>query len=204
MISVVYSADGSLIFVIGVASSSTCLLSVLELGDFHSQNIMVDVDSDINHPHPKITSVIDWEFSGPDYVSSFAQYPLFIIDHPMWDEDHPMRERNVRDQATFDKLIREAERRNSRHSIAGQQLSRLISGSNAINRPCSFQICMAPFIRFFSHMYLEMMKTTFSTDYYWALMEKGILRKDKERFDMENGVWLRRGRFWVRMELVGT
>ena len=166
----------------------------LSPGDFHSQNIMVDVDSDTNHPHPKITSVIDWEFSGPDYVSSFAQYPLFIVDHPMWDEDHPMRERNVRDQATFDKLIREAERRNSRHSVPGERLSRLISGSNAIylfQQAMQFPDMYGPvYPLLFAHVFGDDEDATFSTDYYWALMEKGILRKDKERFDMENGVWL--------------
>lgn len=30
----------------------------------------------------------------------------------------------------------------------------------------------------------------FSADYYWALMENGILKKDKERFDKEHKAWL--------------
>jgi hypothetical protein len=164
----------------------------LSPGDFHSQNIMVDVDTDINHP--KITSVIDWEFSGPDYVSSFAQYPLFIVDHPMWDEDHPLRERNVQDQATFDKLIREAERSNSRHSVGGQQLSRLISGSYVIYL---FQQAMqfpamygSVYPLLFAQVFGDDEDETFSTDFYWALMEEGILKKDKEQFDKENRVWL--------------
>jgi hypothetical protein len=164
--------------------------------DFHSQNIMVDVDSDTNHPYPKITSVIDWEFSGPVFVSSFAQYPLFIVDHPMWDDDHPMCERNVRDRATFDKLNREAEGNNSRHSVAGEQLSSLISRSNAIYL---FQQAMqypAMYNSFYPLLFAHVFGADededelFSTDYYWALMEKGILRKDEERFDMENRVWL--------------
>jgi hypothetical protein len=39
--------------------------------DLHSQNIMI-VGSDTS---PRITAVIDWEFSGPYPTSSFAQYP---------------------------------------------------------------------------------------------------------------------------------
>jgi hypothetical protein len=42
----------------------------------------------------------------------------------------------------------------------------------------------------FAHVFGADEEETFSTDYYWALMEKGILRKDKERFDMEHSVWL--------------
>jgi Phosphotransferase enzyme family len=74
-------------------------------GDFHSQNIMI-IDADTL---PRIAGVIDWELSGTHATSSFAQYPLFIVDHPHWDDDNPLRLRNVRDQATFDVIMREAE-----------------------------------------------------------------------------------------------
>lgn len=57
-----------------------------------------------------LSAVIDWEFSGVEYVSTFAQYLFFIIDHP-WDKDHPLRERNVRDQATFNEILLEEVRR---------------------------------------------------------------------------------------------
>jgi len=41
-------------------------------GDFHSQTIMItDVDT-----HLRITGVIDWEFSGPEFAPSFAVPPL--------------------------------------------------------------------------------------------------------------------------------
>ncbi|KIM88331.1 hypothetical protein PILCRDRAFT_771158 [Piloderma croceum F 1598] len=51
-------------------------------GDFHSQNIMI-IDSDTS---PRIAAVIDWELSSPHATSSFAQYPLFIVDHPAWED----------------------------------------------------------------------------------------------------------------------
>ena len=96
-------------------------------GDFHSQNIIItDVDT-----HPRITGVIDWEFSGPDFPTALAQYPLFIVDHPAWEADHPLRERNIRDQATFDELILEAERIRP-NPVGGPRLSHLISNSYGI------------------------------------------------------------------------
>ncbi|KAG8946599.1 hypothetical protein FRC03_001333 [Tulasnella sp. 419] len=76
-------------------------------GDFHTQNIMI-VDGDTN---PRISGVIDWEWSRTLPTSSVAQYPLFIVDNPHWEPDDPMRERNVRDQETFIKVMREAESR---------------------------------------------------------------------------------------------
>ncbi|KAF9510052.1 hypothetical protein BS47DRAFT_1373386 [Hydnum rufescens UP504] len=85
--------------------------------DFHSQNIMVtDVDS-----VPRIVAVIDWEFSSTAATSSFAQYPLFIVDHPQWDDDHPLRSRNLRDQAKFNVFMNEAEGR--RKPDGGHRLS---------------------------------------------------------------------------------
>ncbi|KAF8964239.1 hypothetical protein BDZ97DRAFT_1660637 [Flammula alnicola] len=155
-------------------------------GDFHSQNIMItDVDT-----HPRITAIIDWEFSGPDFATSFAQYPLFIVDHPFWDEDHPLRKRNIQDQATFDELILEAER--IRNPVGGLLLSRLISNSYGIYL---FQQAMefpsmysSVYPLLFTHVFGE--DENFSTDYYWALMENGILKKDKERFDEESKAWL--------------
>ncbi|KAJ3513461.1 hypothetical protein NLJ89_g2933 [Agrocybe chaxingu] len=75
-------------------------------GDFHLQNIMV-IDTDT--PSPRITAIVDWEFTSTVPTSSFAQYPFFIIDHPIWEDDHPLKPRNVRDQATFVRLMREAE-----------------------------------------------------------------------------------------------
>ena len=40
----------------------------------------------------------------------------------------------------------------------------------------------------FAHIFGE--NEGFSCEYYHALMEKGILKKDNERFDKENQVWL--------------
>jgi len=82
--------------------------------------------------HPRITGVIDWEFSAAGFATSFAQYPLYIVDHPAWFEDHPLRERNLRDQATFDELIREAE--HIRIPVGSLQLSQLAMASTSSNR----------------------------------------------------------------------
>ena len=156
-------------------------------GDFHSQNIIItDVDT-----HPRITGVIDWEFSGPDFSTSFAQYPLFIVDHPAWDDDHPLRERNIRDQATFDELILEAER--IRHNpVGGPRLSHLISNCYGIylfvqlmDLPITSSVL---YPRLFAHVFGE--NNGFSVEYYDALMKNGILKKDNERFDREEQVWL--------------
>ncbi|KAH7881939.1 hypothetical protein F5I97DRAFT_458712 [Phlebopus sp. FC_14] len=80
-------------------------------GDFRSQNILVvDVES-----HPRITAIIDWDNAQAVCTSSFAQYPLFIVDNPLWDDTDDkvarLRQRNVQDQATFNRLLEEAERK---------------------------------------------------------------------------------------------
>jgi len=150
-------------------------------GDFHSQIIMItDIDT-----HPRITGVIDWEFSGPEFATSFAQYPLFIVDHPAWDEDHPRRERNIRDQATFDELILEAER--IRNPVGGPQLSHLVSNSYGIYLFEQVPITFSVLYPLFAFVFGE--DTNFSVEYYNALMEKGILKKDNERFGRENRAW---------------
>jgi hypothetical protein len=47
----------------------------------------------------------------------------------------------------------------------------------------------------FSVMYPELFayvyggERGFSADYYWALMENGLLRKEAQQFDKETGVW---------------
>jgi hypothetical protein len=153
-------------------------------GDFHSQNIMV-VDADTS---PRISGVIDWEFSGTLPTSSFSQYPLFIVDHPMWEDDHPLRPRNVRDQATFITLMREAERKKD---PGGRPLSPAFANSKgvylleqAIQFPGLFSQI---YPQLFSYVYGE--DKNFSTDYYWALMEHGILRKESQEFEMEAEVW---------------
>ncbi|KAJ3993348.1 hypothetical protein F5050DRAFT_1782577, partial [Lentinula boryana] len=150
----------------------------LSPGDFHSQNIMI---TDIISSHPRITAVIDWEFSGPDFASSFAQYPLFIVDHPHWDSDHPLRKRNVRDRVMFDELILEAERnRNPVDDFYGIYLFH-----QAMYFPGMYSL-VYPLL--FAYVFGD--DEDFSTDYYWALMENGILNRDQKRFEQEREVWL--------------
>ena len=158
----------------------------LSPGDFHSQNIMItDVDT-----NPRITAVIDWDYSGPDFAADFATYPLFIVDHPAWNEDNPLRKRNIQDQNTFDEIILEAER--NRNPVGGLPLSSLISNSYGV-----YLFQQAIYYSYtYSVTYPQLFKHVFgdddeiSADYYYAMMEEGILRKDRERFDKENEVWL--------------
>ncbi|KAF9014362.1 hypothetical protein BDZ89DRAFT_1076750 [Hymenopellis radicata] len=79
-------------------------------GDFHSQNIfIVDADSD----EPRISSIIDWDFTRTLCTSSFAQPPFFIVDHPLADPDdeqtQAMAGRNARDREVYTRLVREEE-----------------------------------------------------------------------------------------------
>ncbi|KAE9396562.1 hypothetical protein BT96DRAFT_1021270 [Gymnopus androsaceus JB14] len=130
-------------------------------GDFHSQNIMI-TDPKSSHPY-----------------------------HPAWDEDHPLRERNIRDQATFDELLLEAER--NRNPVGGSQLSHLISNSYGIY--LFQQVMYYPALRsvfyplLWAHVFGNEPEENFSDDYYFAL-ENGILCKDWQRFDRETEVWL--------------
>ena len=154
-------------------------------GDFHSQNIMItDTDSG-----PRIASVIDWEFSSTAATSSFAQYPLFIVNHPRWDEDHPLRPRNVRDQAVFNEIMHRAERK--RHPEGDLPLSRSFANSygiylfqQSIQSPIFFT-GLYPLL--FTHVFGE--EEGFSADYYWGLMEHGVLKKHTMRFEEETEVW---------------
>ena len=154
-------------------------------GDFHSQNIMI-VDADTS---PRITAVIDWEFSGTHATSSFAQYPLFIVDHPHWDCDNSLRQRNVHDQAIFNVFMREAEMK--RDPEGGLPLSRAFANcrgvylfEQAIQFPYMFP---QVYPQLFAHVFGE--EKSFSVDYYLALMHKGILRGEASQFKKEHEVW---------------
>ena len=144
------------------------------------------VDSDTS---PRIVAVIDWEFSGPYPTSSFAQYPLFVVDHPLWEDDNPLRQRNVHDQATFILLMREAEMK--KDSMGGLPLSRAFANcqgvylfEQALQYPGMFS---ALYPQLFAHVYGE--ERGFSADYYWALIENGMLRKEAQQFVKETEVW---------------
>ena len=160
-------------------------------GDFHSQNIMI-VDADTSSP--RISGVIDWEFSCTRGTSSFSQYPFFIIDHPIWDDDHPLRARNVRDQATFISLMREAERKKD-PSTSDLPLSHAFAKCHGVYL---FEQCIESEIMFselypqlFAYIYGEeedSKDADFSTEYYMAL-ENGILKKEGQQFRAETEVW---------------
>jgi hypothetical protein len=155
-------------------------------GDFHSQNIMVtDVES-----NPRVTAVIDWEFSATVATSTFAQYPLFIVDHPLWDDNHPLHPRNIRDQASFDKFMHEAERK--RNPDGGQPLSRVFANCIAVysfEQALSNPILHAKlFDQLFGLTYGDD-EDNFSVYYYRALMRKGVLRKETQQFENETAVW---------------
>ena len=155
-------------------------------GDFHSQNIMI-VDADTS---PRISAVIDWEFSGTIGTSSFANYPLFIVDHPMWKVDHPLRARNIRDQATFNSLMREAERKKDPTgdlplSHAFERCEGVYMFEQCIQFPNMFGL----YPQLFAHIYGADEDSDFLTEYYWALIENGILKKEAQQFKAEAEVW---------------
>jgi hypothetical protein len=153
-------------------------------GDFHSQNIMI-----INaNTSPRVSAVIDWELSGTHATSSFAQYPMFIVDHPRWEDDNPLRPRNIRDQTTFNVLMREAEM--EKDPTGDLPLSRAFATcqgvymfEQAIQYPGMFP---AIYPQLFAHIYGE--DRDFATDYYWSLMEHGILRREALQFGKETEV----------------
>ena len=70
-------------------------------GDFHSQkNLIFDAD----------TSFVSLVLSIGSFLAPM-EHPLVIVDNLMWEHNHPLGTRNVRDQATFISLMREAERK---------------------------------------------------------------------------------------------
>jgi hypothetical protein len=96
----------------------------LKHGDFNSQNVFIAKRND-----PRITAIIDWEFSSTTATSIFAQYPLFIVNNPsiplLEEREQESREqrakreerkrlhaRNLRDQAKFKFFIKRAKRQN--------------------------------------------------------------------------------------------
>ena len=154
-------------------------------GDFHSQNIMITaIDT-----HPRITAVIDWEFSASSFPTSFAHYPFFIVDHPAWPEDHPLCERNKKDQITFNEIILEAER--LRKPVDGPKLSRPISNSYGLylfHQVVRFPImCDELYPALFAHIFGE--GKDFHGDYMFALTYHGILKETWEQCEKENAVW---------------
>ena len=156
----------------------------LSPGDFQSPNIMI-VDADTS---PRISAVIDWELSCTEGTSSFSQYPLFLVDHPVWDDDHPLRQRNIRDQATFTSLMREAERK--KDPTGDLPLSHAFLTCRGLYL---FEQCMISDIMYsvlypelFSHIHGD--GEGFSAEYYRTL-QKGILKKKAQQFKVETEVW---------------
>jgi hypothetical protein len=154
-------------------------------GDFHSQNIMI-VDADKS---PRISAVIDWEFSGTVGTSSFSQYPLFIVDHPQWDDDHPIRPRNIRDQTTFNSLMREAERK--KDPTGDFPLSRAFARCQGVYLFEQSIQCPIMFTGLYPHLfaYIYGEDEAFETEYYRSLMKHGILKKEALQFKAETKVW---------------
>ena len=155
--------------------------------DFHSQNIMI-VDADTS---PRISAVIDWEFSRTHGTSTFAQYPFFIVDHPLWDDDNPIRERNIRDQATFNSLMHEAEKK--KDPSGDLPISRAYErclGVYLFEQCISSQIMASVlYPQLFAHIYGEDGEDVFSMEYSTALTEKGFLKKMDQQFVAETEVW---------------
>ncbi|TFK31466.1 hypothetical protein BDQ12DRAFT_739997 [Crucibulum laeve] len=156
-------------------------------GDFHSQNIMI---TDTDSPSPCISAVIDWEFTVTLPTSSFAQYPLFIVDHPFWEADHPLKTRNMQDQATFNRLMLASESR--LHPGEETSLSRAFATCRGLYL---FEQCMQDSMMFcalyedlFQHIFCEYdSKESFSGSYTYALTN-GILKNQTAQFEKEADV----------------
>ena len=156
----------------------------LQHGDFHSQNILV---ADFDTPSPRISAVIDWEFTSTEATSCFAQYPLFIVDDPLWDVNHPLKSRNLKDQSTFNDLIREAEGR------------LLPDGDLPLSQ--AFQKCQVVYLfqqcilhresssgldkLLFELVFGPPVKDSDFEDKYWDALLRGILKSQSERFKIE-------------------
>ncbi|KIJ41737.1 hypothetical protein M422DRAFT_31690 [Sphaerobolus stellatus SS14] len=160
----------------------------LSPGDFHSQNIMV---THADTSSPRITAVIDWEFTSTDPTSTFAQYPLFIVDHPYWNDDHPLKPRNMQDQATFNRLMREAESKSDPEgglplSQAYETCYGVYLFQQCMSDPAMFNVLYQPL---FQHIFGEQDKDEedFSVTYYQALMN-GILKKKTDQLEKEAAV----------------
>ncbi|TFK41658.1 hypothetical protein BDQ12DRAFT_765143 [Crucibulum laeve] len=156
-------------------------------GNFHSQNIMVtNIDSSLLH----ITAVIDWEFTVTNPTSSFARYPLFIVNHPYWDVDHSLKTRNVKDQATFNQLMLASESRlhpgeEPFLSWAFATCHGLYLFEQCIQDPMMFS---ALYDDLFQHIFCEYdEKESFLGSYYHALMY-GTLKNQTVQFDKEADV----------------
>ncbi|KIM81442.1 hypothetical protein PILCRDRAFT_501832 [Piloderma croceum F 1598] len=162
----------------------------LEHGDFHSQNIMV---TDVESNNPRITAVIDWDLTTTVPTSSFAQYPLFIVDHPAWKDEEPLRARNIRDQSAFDKFMQEAEL--TRNPAGGQPLSRAFANCLGVylfeQSLCSSDGSASVLLtQLFKHVFGDdVVETKLLSDYLLALMDKGLLKNKVERFQTERQVW---------------
>ncbi|KIM71435.1 hypothetical protein PILCRDRAFT_99463 [Piloderma croceum F 1598] len=141
----------------------------LSPGDFHSQNIMV---TDVNS-NPRITA-----------------YPLFIVNHPAWKDDNPLCAQNIRDQSAFNKFMQEAELK--RDPEGCQMLSQAFTNCRGIYLfeqclcyPLSYSVL---YDQFFAHVFGDNAQEEFSVDYYWALMDNGLLKKRVQRLDTERDV----------------
>ncbi|KAH0838880.1 hypothetical protein J3R83DRAFT_7307 [Lanmaoa asiatica] len=154
-------------------------------GDFHSQNIfVVDVDT-----HPRITAIIDWDDTATVSTSSFAQYPFFIVDHPDWPEDEPLRPRNVRDQASFNRLLAKAER--EKFPDTAPALSRAFANCQGLYL---FEQCISDEYMYNS-LFWELVGHVFGPDPdreswndYTEALERGILKDVVEELATEADV----------------
>ena len=134
--------------------------------------------------------MIDWELSSTLSTSSFAQYPLFIVNHPAWKDDNPLCARNIRDQSAFNKFMEEAELK--RDPEGCQMLSRAFANCRGIYLfeqclcyPLSYSVL---YDQLFAHVFGDNAQEEFSADYYWALMDNGLLKKRVQRLDTERDV----------------
>jgi hypothetical protein len=128
---------------------------------------------------PRITAIIDWESSATSSTITFAQYPLFIVDHPAWDDEGPLRERKLLSMISYLKQgttwIQQAASRF--HAFANRYGVYLFQ--QCMQDPLA---CTVLYDGFFAHAYGKEME--FSADYYGALLDK----KGREQLEAETEV----------------
>ena len=139
-------------------------------GDLSAQNIIVtNLEGS-----PQIAAVIGWDCSGPSFSSTFAQCPPFILG---------------RDQTIFLALISERE-----NVLAdGLSLAQLISSSRGVylfqnimrNPEVYDDFYPQLFAQFFGRALDHEEDSEFETEFLWALMQKGSLKKQTERFSRD-------------------
>ncbi|TDL17331.1 hypothetical protein BD410DRAFT_831553 [Rickenella mellea] len=167
-------------------------------GDFSARNIMLtNVDSE-----PRITGIINWEYSSTAPTSSFAQYPSFITDQIEVHQDHHRRERNKGDQETFEMLLKEAETTSGR-KMRIAPIFPSTKGIYLFEQVVSYDDSLEFLFHLFRHIFGDdedddefedgtgshrTRESSFEYRYCEAIMRKGVLKTKTDQLDREEQI----------------